>query len=125
MSDCPAPTEQNAILMMQFSIIAYDEPTAICDVILNSGIIPQPANTQWKCGGRGLIQDSLTLPAFRGRGTRAFSLASGVHARSFRMRESRMSGFVRGACSDARPYRDPYLSISFRLKSRIPGSLNF
>ena len=49
MSDCPAPTDQNAILMMQFSVIAYDEPTAICDDILNSGIIPPPANTQWKC----------------------------------------------------------------------------
>jgi hypothetical protein len=49
MSDCPAPTDQNAILMMQFSVIAYDEPTAICDDILNSGIIPSPANTQWKC----------------------------------------------------------------------------
>jgi hypothetical protein len=49
MSDCPAPTDQNAILMMQFSVIAYDEPTAICADIVNSRIIPPLANTQWKC----------------------------------------------------------------------------
>ncbi len=35
------------------------------------------------------------------------------------MRESRTYGFVRGAHSDMRPYRDPYLSERFSTNSAL------
>jgi hypothetical protein len=37
------------------------------------------------------------------------------------MRESRTYGFVRGAHSDMRPYRDPYLPPYLPPHGRVPG----